>query len=108
MDESKVKNVSASEACQFIQENPGLLILDVRTEEEYRQGHIPGAVLVPVEEFSSRVGEFAAYSDKPVLVYCASGGRSPEAVDILLNNHFSRVYHLYEGISGWVYDLESD
>lgn len=106
MYDPNVKNVSASEAYQIIQEYRDLLILDVRTEEEYRQGHIPGAVLAPAEELSARINEFTAYSNKPVLVYCASGGRSPDAVRVLLSHHFTQVYHLYAGISAWVYDVE--
>lgn len=102
----KVKNVSAEEAKKIISENKDIVILDVRTSGEYKSGHIPGAILMPSQEISSRVSELSKYADKPVLVYCASGGRSPGAVNVLLNNNFEKVYHLSRGISSWSYGVQ--
>jgi len=52
-----------------------------------------------------KVAELDKYKDKPILVYCASGGRSPKAVTILANNEFENIYHLSRGISSWRYNL---
>lgn len=105
MFNSSVKNVSGEEAYKLINDNKELLILDVRTKGEYEDGHISGAKLVPVNVLSMKIDEFDEYKDKPVLVYCASGGRSPGAVDILVNNNFTNVYHLNRGIYSWRYKL---
>ncbi len=58
-----------------------LLVLDVRTPEEFNQGHVPGALLIPVQELKNRLGEIPA--DRPVLVVCRTGRRAQAAYDIL-------------------------
>ncbi len=105
MFNSKFKNVSAEEAYKLISDDKEFIILDVRTKEEYDNGHIPGAKLVPVQVLPMKVAELDKYKDKPILVYCASGGRSPKAVTILVNNEFKNIYHLSHGISSWRYNL---
>jgi rhodanese-related sulfurtransferase len=106
MANSNVKNVTAEEANKLIIENKEVLILDVRTQGEYAGGHITGAKLIPSSELSSRVSELEKYANKPVLVYCASGGRSPGAVQTLLKNNFTNIYHLSRGISSWTYGVK--
>jgi len=105
MDSSKVKDVNAEEAYKLISDDKQFVILDVRTQEEYDNGHIPGAKLVPVQFIQYKLGELNQYKDKPVLVYCASGGRSPRAVDTLANNDFKNIYHLSRGISSWKHNV---
>ena len=105
MFNSNVKNVSAEEAYNLINEDKEFVILDVRTKEEYDGGHIPGAKLFPVQGLSMNIDQLDKYRDKPVLVYCASGGRSPRAVDTLVNNDFTNLYHLSRGISSWKYNV---
>ncbi|MCB2305115.1 rhodanese-like domain-containing protein [Clostridium estertheticum] len=105
MFNSGVKNVSVEEAYKLINEDKEFIIIDVRTKEEYDNGHIPGAKLVPVQILPMKLDELGVYKDKPVLVYCASGGRSPRAVDTLANNDFKNIYHLSHGIGSWRYSL---
>jgi rhodanese-related sulfurtransferase len=105
MFNSKYKNVSAEEANKLISENKDFIILDVRTKEEYDSGHIPGAKLVPVQILPMKLNELSGYKDKPILVYCASGGRSPRAVETLADDDFQNIYHLSRGISSWRYNL---
>lgn len=101
-----VKNVSAEEANTMINQNKDVLILDVRSKGEYDNGHIPNAKLIPAGQLASRIREIEQYKDKPILVYCASGGRSPGAVTVLLKNSFSEIYHLSRGISSWTYKIK--
>jgi len=105
MFNSKVKDVSADEAYKLISGDKEFIILDVRTQAEYDDGHIPGAKLVPVQILHMKLAELNQYKDNPVLVYCASGGRSPRAVETLANNDFKNIYHLSRGISSWRYNL---
>ena len=105
MFNSNIKNVNAEEAYKLINDNKELVILDVRTEEEYDDGHIPGAKLFPVQLLAMKLHELDEYKEKPVLVYCASGGRSPRAVDTLKKNKFENIYHLSRGISSWRYNV---
>jgi len=93
-------DVSVSEAYDLIQNEPGLVILDVRTQTEYDDGHIEGAILIPVAELPDRFNELSA--DDVMLVYCRTGNRSGSAMEILGENGFSKVYHMHEGISTWI------
>lgn len=81
---------------------PGTLLLDVRTEEEYRHGHLEGARLIPVQELSLSLSKIKLFKDSPVLIYCRSGIRSITAGEILLNAGFTSVGHLTLGITGWI------
>jgi thioredoxin len=76
-------------------------IVDVRTPEEYAEGHIQGAQNIDWKnaEFAINVG--ALDKSKPVLVYCQSGNRSKQAAEYLTNNGFTTVYELDGGISSW-------
>ena len=101
-----VTNVSGPEAAKLIRENKNIVILDVRTKGEYSSGHINGAKLMPVSEISSRIGELEKYRGRPMLVHCASGGRSPKAVIVLLKNKFGPIYHMNHGLSGFTGTLK--
>lgn len=105
VNNENVKNLSPEEAYNFINDNKDIIILDVRTKEEFGSGHIPKAKSFPVHEISFRIEELEKFKDKPVLVYCASGGRSPAAIKHLLKNNFTNIYHLNKGISAWKYPL---
>lgn len=100
-----VKNVSAEEAYKLISKNKEVIILDVRTLSEYKSGHIKGAKSLPVDKFEQGIKELERYKDKPILVHCASGGRSPAAVRILVKNDFKNIYHMNHGLRGWKYGL---
>jgi len=96
-----VKNVSGEEAVKLISENKDLIILDVRSQGEYQSGHIKGSTLMPVGDIASRITELEKFRGKPILVHCASGGRSPKAVNVLLKNKFSPIYHMNHGLIGF-------
>lgn len=101
-----IKNVTADEAHQLIKTTKNLIILDVRSKQEFKSGHIPSSKSIPVGELSSRINELEKYKDNPILVHCASGGRSPAAVRVLLKHNFSEIYHMNRGLSGWKYGLK--
>jgi len=77
------------------------LLLDVRTREEYNEGFIPGAILIPVGELESRWGEIEPFKGKDVVVYCHSGVRSTRAAHLLAAKGFKHVYNYRGGFSGW-------
>ena len=92
--------LSAAEARQLIAaENP--FILDVRTPNEFKSGHIAGAVLIPVQQLADRIGEIASQRDRKILIYCRSGNRSTVAAEILHRAGFSAVWNLRHGILEW-------
>lgn len=94
-------DLSIEETKELIESQEDLLILDVRTTEEFNQGHIEGAQQISVDDLKDRVQELEDYKDKSVLVYCRSGNRSSKAVNILLDNGFSNIYHMSEGFMNW-------
>ena len=73
-------------------------LIDVRTAEEFRGGHIPGAINIAVHELNAKLGKLS--KDKPVVVYCRSGNRSANAAQTLLNAGFTEVYDL-GGLFEW-------
>jgi sulfur-carrier protein adenylyltransferase/sulfurtransferase len=94
-----VDSVKPDEARRLVAEEPEVQILDVRQPAEYNQEHIPGAVLMPMAEVMDRKSELD--KDKPVLVYCAIGGRSRMASQLLAGQGFSKVLNLSGGIKAW-------
>jgi len=76
-----------------------VVVLDVRTQEEYDAGHIPDALLIPLSELKSRLNELNP-SDH-ILVYCRIDQCSEEAACILVANGFAHVYNLVGGVAGW-------
>ena len=93
-------DVTVQEARRLIEDKPDLVLLDVRTESEYEEGHIEGAVNIPVQELSVRFDELSPEDE--LLVYCRTGNRSAQAVDILLDLGFTKIYHMDAGITGWI------
>jgi phage shock protein E len=81
--------------------HPGhLFVLDVRTPQEYAEGHVPGAVNVPHDQLASRLAEVP--KDKDVVLYCRSGRRAGIAADVLAANGYTRLSHLEGDMNAWV------
>jgi rhodanese-related sulfurtransferase len=78
------------------------LLLDVRSPEEFKNGHIKDAVNIPVSELMGRIHEISSFKEQDVLVYCLSGGRSSAASQILKQQGFVKVHNLQGGITSWM------
>jgi rhodanese-related sulfurtransferase/rubrerythrin len=96
-----VKSIDAVEAKQYMNRTPGdaFTLLDVRQPAEYDAEHLPGAKLIPLPELGARLSELDA--DKPTVVYCAIGGRSRVAAQVLAAKGFREVLNLSGGIKAW-------
>ena len=92
--------VSSKEAFELIQ-NIQPLVLDVRTDAEFKSGHLENAILVPVQQLQTRLNELAAYKNQDILIYCATGNRSTVASKIMLDSGFKRIYNMRYGIRQW-------
>ena len=100
-----VLDVSVQEAVDLIEKNrnnPDFVILDVRTPEEFGDGHIENAVNIDFRSpsFESEISELDR--EKVYLVYCRTGNRSSSAVEIMSKLGFREIYHLDVGITGWI------
>jgi rhodanese-related sulfurtransferase len=96
--------ITQSEAKEMMDSGEELIILDVRTEEEFMEGHIVDAVLLPVGEIPDRAEEVLVDKDKKILVYCHSGRRSKVASYELAELGYTNVYE-FGGIIDWEYDI---
>lgn len=98
---STITQMTPDEARKFMEGSKpdSYTLLDVRQEVEYEQDHIPGARLVPLSELPDRFDELD--KARPLLVYCASGGRSMAAAGLLQGQGFEDVNNLVGGISAW-------
>jgi rhodanese-related sulfurtransferase len=100
-------NVSPSELCNLVKSNKDLVLLDVRTREEYngqdrgRYGHLKNAINIPIGELERRVGELDAYKNREIVVYCSHSQRSPRAGQLLAEKGFKRVKNMSGGLSTW-------
>jgi phage shock protein E len=82
-------------------QDANVLILDVRTPEEFAAGHVPGAKNIPHDQLPSRLAELAGAKDKDIVVYCRSGRRSEMAIDTLSSQGFERLLHLEGDMIRW-------
>jgi rhodanese-related sulfurtransferase len=82
-----------------LREQPDVVILDVREQNEWDEGHIPGAVFMPMGEVPSRLSEIP--TDKTVIVQCRSGNRSNQVTDYLRSQGFTNVHNMSGGINAW-------
>lgn len=94
-------DILPTELMQRIKAKQAGLILDVRTPEEYAEGHIPGAINIPHDQLSSRHREIAAHKNKDIVLYCRSGRRVGIAADILQAAGFSKLLHLAGDMGSW-------
>ena len=98
--------LSPEEAKARMDANPDLILLDVRTQAEYDEGHIPGAVCLPSEMIVADM-PFPFGKDAEILVYCFSGQRSAEAAKNLRGMGFTNVSN-FDGIIDWPYEITTD
>ena len=104
-EEAALMNITAEEAKKLMDSESGYVILDVRTEQEYAQGHIPDAILIPDYEISEKAESVLTDKDQLILVYCRSGRRSKNAAAQLEEMGYTRIRE-FGGILDWPYETE--
>jgi len=97
------ENATVTHAYQHWSQGDGspipFVVLDVRTPEEFAEGHIAGAKLIPVKELENRLAEVP--NDRQVYVYCRSGVRSVQASEILASAGYTHIENIEGGIKAW-------
>jgi len=78
-----------------------LVVLDVRTPAEYAEGHVPGALNIPHTELGARVAELSEARARDIVVYCRSGNRTKQALKLLGEAGFTRLFHLKGDYLRW-------
>ena len=103
--EAVYMNITAEQAKEIMDSEEGYIILDVRTQEEYDEGHIPGAILIPYDEILEKAESVLTDKDQLILVYCRSGRRSKIAAEALAELGYTNIKE-FGGIIGWPYETE--
>ena len=98
-------NITAQQAKEIMDSQEGYIILDVRTQDEYDETHIPGAVLIPHDEITKKAEDLLANKDQLILVYCRSGRRSRLAAEALVELGYTNIKE-FGGIIDWPYETE--
>jgi rhodanese-related sulfurtransferase len=96
-----VARVGPEEFKQRLEKTPGAILVDVRTPEEYREGHLAKSLLIPVDRVAASAASALPKKDAPLLVYCRSGSRSSVAAATLKKMGYTNITDLSTGILGW-------
>lgn len=93
--------VDAVDAAELIRSDSDLVVLDIRTPEEFAAGHIEGAVNIDfkADTFAAKIGELDP--EKAYLLHCRSGARSGQSLPLFKDLNFEKIYHLDSGFNGW-------
>ena len=98
-------NITPQEAKEIMDSQQGYVILDVREQDEYDAGHIPGAVLLSYTQIEEKAEELLPDKDQLILVYCRSGRRSKIAAEALVELGYTNIRE-FGGIIDWPYEVE--
>ena len=98
------EQISGAEAKALMDSENGYIIIDARTQEEYDQGHIPGAIMIPEYEIADRAEKELPDKNQLILVYCRSGRRSKIAAEELVKLGYTNVKE-FGGIIDWDYEI---
>ena len=99
------KNITAEEAKEIMDTQEGYIILDTRTQEEFDEGHIPGAMVLPHDAVLEKAESVLTDKDQLILVYCRSGRRSKLASEDLVALGYTNIKE-FGGIIDWPYEVE--
>lgn len=101
------ETITATEAKTLMENEDNYIILDVRTQEEYDDGHIEGAILIPDYDIGEKAESILLDKEQLLLVYCRSGRRSKNAASELIDLGYSNVKE-FGGIIDWAYGIVRD
>ncbi len=101
--EATYQKISGEDAKNMMEDGNPFILLDVRTDEEFKENRIEGAILIPDYEIVSRVEKELVDKDARILIYCRSGRRSALAAKEMINMGYTNVYD-FGGIIDWTYD----
>ena len=97
--------ITPNEAKEIMDSEQVFIILDVRSEEEFNEGHIPGAILIPHEQIKDKAEDILHDKNIQILVYCRSGRRSKIAAEALVQLGYTHVKE-FGGIIDWPFEIE--
>ena len=105
VQEAVYVNITAQQAKEIMDSQQGYIILDTRTQEEFDESRIPGAILIPYDEIMEKAESVLTDKDQLILVYCRSGRRSKLAAEDLVKLGYTNIKE-FGGIIDWPYEVE--
>jgi len=96
-----VKTIKPQEAVRLMNDE-NTVVLDVRLEKEFKEGHIMDSLHIPLGAVATRIKELTDYKSQNVILYCQTGMRSKQAGTILKKHGFTSMYNIDGGINGWL------
>ena len=105
-EKTMYEQITPGEAKKIMDSGEEYIILDTREQDEFDEGHIPGAILIPYTEIENKAEEMLPDKDKLILVYCRSGRRSKIASESLAKLGYTNVKE-FGGIIDWTWALEN-
>jgi len=101
---SEVKTMSQTQLLSLLNapKTEHFVVLDVRSAEEFQQGHIKGAINIAHDKIEQHLTKLAGFENKMIVVHCRSGRRAKTAEAVLLDNGYSKLRHLQGDYKGWV------
>ncbi|MCD8157525.1 MAG: rhodanese-like domain-containing protein [Clostridiales bacterium] len=99
-----ITKLNHAEAKKLLDGDKNLILVDVRTKEEFEESYIEGARLLPLDEIEERAGEVLPDKNRQVMVYCQSGKRSKAAAEFLDNMGYKHIYDM-GGLIDWPFEL---
>ena len=104
-EKTMYQQITAEEAKKIMDSGEEHIILDTREQDEFDEGHIPGAILIPYTEIENKAEKMLPDKDKLILVYCRSGRRSKIAAESLAKLGYTNIKE-FGGIIDWPYEVE--
>lgn len=102
-----IQRIRPAQAKDLLAQSPAPLLIDVRTTQEYRSGHIQGSKLLPLSDLATKISQVSPDKAHPLVVYCQSGARSAQAAHHLAAMGYQQIYDL-GGIMSWPYGITRD
>lgn len=97
---NKSNNIDYENAKMILKNDKDCILLDVRSPQEYKEGHLDGSINIPLYNIEDNVKKVIKNVDTPIIVYCQSGGRSKKALEILKKEGYSNLYNIEGGLDG--------
>lgn len=93
-----IREITEEEMHEIIKRVPDIILLDVRSVQEYKEGHITGAVNIPVYDLKQKAKDMLRDKNTVIIAYCSAGIRSRKAIKILMKLGYKNLYNVKEGI----------
>lgn len=101
----QIQSIDGNTVYHMLENKEQFVLIDAREESEYKEGHIPGSILIPLGNIEKDIKKYVSSTDDMIVVYCRSGRRSRQACQRIMDMGYTQVYDM-GGIIDWKYDIE--